>query len=235
MSGAGTEPWFGDSFFPGGCGFAAGCFSGLILLKAKEEEQAELFDSRHTEIEAILCRKLARWARDNFAALQACDPKMPPGAYNRVADNWRPLFAIAQIAGGDWPQLTLDAYNELANGKEVRGQKSEVGRRQANSTLSTENPQPLDGSPVELLADIREIFTQSGATRISSKQLVEALRNHPVGRYAKLGAPHAALIWLARELQPFGITPRVMRIGTHCAKGYDLSDCTDAFARFLSP
>ena len=39
------------------------------------------------------------------------------------------MFAIAQIAGGDWPQLALEAYNELANGKEVRGQKSEVGRR----------------------------------------------------------------------------------------------------------
>jgi len=51
----------------------------------------------------MLCRKLARWAQDNFAALQACDPPMPPGAYNRVADNWRPIFAIAQIAGGDWP------------------------------------------------------------------------------------------------------------------------------------
>jgi hypothetical protein len=90
----------------------------VVLLKAKEEEQKELrarFDSRHTEIEAILCRKLARWAHDNFAALQACDPPMPPGAYNRVADNWRPLFAIAQIAGGDWPQLALEGYRHLTH------------------------------------------------------------------------------------------------------------------------
>src|SRR5260221_12933840 len=39
---------------------------------------------------------------------------MPPGAYNRVADNWRPIFAIAQIVGGDWPQLALEAYHHLA-------------------------------------------------------------------------------------------------------------------------
>src|SRR5580765_6635537 len=90
----------------------------LVLLKATEQEQKELrarFDSRHTEIEAILCRKLARWAHDNFAALQACDPPMPPGAYNRVADNWRPIFAIAQIAGGDWPQLALEGYLHLTH------------------------------------------------------------------------------------------------------------------------
>src|SRR2546425_3532007 len=37
--------------------------------------------------ESVLCRKLARWTRDNFAALQSCDPPMPAGAYNRVADN----------------------------------------------------------------------------------------------------------------------------------------------------
>ena len=71
-------------------------------------------------------------------------------------------------------------------------------------------------------------------TRISSKQLVEALRTHPTGRYANLGNPHAALSWLARGLQPFGINSRVMRIGTQCAKGYDLADFTDAFARFLN-
>jgi len=69
---------------------------------------------------------------------------------------------------------------------------------------------------------------------MSSKQLVEALRTHPTGRYAKLGTPHAALIWLARELQTFGINSRVMRIGTHYAKGYDVADFTDAFARFLN-
>jgi putative DNA primase/helicase len=203
----------------------------LILLKANEQEQAELtarFDSRHTEVEAILCRKLARWAHDNFAALQACDPPMPPGAYNRVADNWRPLFAIAYIAGGDWPQLALEAYHHLAH------QPSTALRVDLpNPQPSTINSQPLDGPAVELLAAIRQIFTQSGATRISSKQLVDALRTRPDARYANLGTPHAALSWLARELQRFGITSRVMRIGTRCAKGYDLADFTAAFARFL--
>ena len=63
---------------------------------------------------------------------------------------------------------------------------------------------------------------------------MEALRTHPAGRYAKLGSPHAALSWLARGLRPFGVNSRVLRIGTQCAKGYDLADFTDAFARFLN-
>ena len=81
----------------------------ILLLPAEPEQITAHFDSRHTEIETVLCRKLARWAQDNFAALQACDPPMPPTAYNRVADNWRPLFAIAHTVGGDWPALALEA------------------------------------------------------------------------------------------------------------------------------
>ncbi len=212
----------------------------VVLLKAKEEEQKELtarFDSRHTEIEAILCRKLARWAQDNFPALQACDPPMPPGAYNRVADNWRPMFAIAQIAGGDWPQLALEGYNHLTDQASdtvrVDLQPQSNGKPAVGETQ--DSTKPSDGPDLTLLADIRQIFTQSGATRISSKQLLEALRTGPAGRYARLGTPYSALSWLARGLQPFGINSRVMRIGTQCAKGYDLADFTDAFARFLNP
>jgi putative DNA primase/helicase len=212
----------------------------LVLLKAEEEEQKELrarFDSRHTEIEAILCRKLARWANDNFAALQACDPPMPPGAYNRLADNWRPMFAIAQIAGGDWPQLALEAFNHLANHR-AHTSGSFLSAFGASGEVDSSSPQSQienQKSQIALLADIRQIFTQSGATRISSKQLLEALRTGPAGRYAKLGTAYSALSWLARGLKPFGINSRVMRIGTQCAKGYDLADFTDAFARFLNP
>ena len=56
-----------------------------------------------------------------------------------------------------------------------------------------------------------------------------------VAQDSPLGPPYSALSWLARGLQPFGINSRVMRIGTQCAKGYDLADFTDAFARFLDP
>ena len=31
-----------------------------------------------------------------------------------------------------------------------------------------------------------------------------------------------------------GVNSRVLRIGTQCAKGYDLADFTEAFARFLN-
>src|SRR5216110_3542449 len=126
---------------------------------------------------------------------------MPPTAHNRVADNWRPLFAIAHTVGGDWPALALEAYQHLTNRRPntsiVAQTSSSAGsrgvpaprpepHRPLPSIASAKEGQPLDGTAGELLAAIRQIFTQSGATRISSKQLVEALRTHPVGRYARL-------------------------------------------------
>src|SRR5262245_50213499 len=55
-----------------------------------------------------LRRKLTRWAADNAAALAAARPVMP-GLNNRVAMNWELLLAIADLAGGDWPERARKA------------------------------------------------------------------------------------------------------------------------------
>jgi len=47
-----------------------------------------------------LAHKAARWAADHAAELAAADPPVPEGIVNRAADNWRPLLAVADIAGG---------------------------------------------------------------------------------------------------------------------------------------
>lgn len=94
----------------------------IRLERAKSGEVCERFDSRHIEKEKELRRKLARFAADNKERLDNCDPKMPDGAFNRIADNWRPLFAIAEIAGGDWPQRVAAAYAELAAKADIDAQ-----------------------------------------------------------------------------------------------------------------
>ena len=50
-----------------------------------------------------LHRKAARWSQDSADALRASDPDLPPELQSRIADNWRPLIAIADLAGGKWP------------------------------------------------------------------------------------------------------------------------------------
>ena len=47
---------------------------------------------------AVLRRKAARWADDNFAKLTDPEPNIPEALNDRAADNWRPLLAIAELA-----------------------------------------------------------------------------------------------------------------------------------------
>src|SRR5262249_29242520 len=87
----------------------------IRLERAKRGGLKARFDSRHVEVEQELCRKLARWCADHRAELEACDPQLPDGVFNRLADNWRPLFAIAKVVGGDWPKRCGDALAKLTN------------------------------------------------------------------------------------------------------------------------
>jgi len=181
----------------------------IWLLPAQHGQVKSHFDSRHHEIETVLCRKLARWTQDNFAALQTCDPPLPSGAYNRVADNWRPLFAIAHVAGGDWPRLAAEAYTHFTTGED----KAEA----------------LAG---KLMADIRHILTQTRKDRISSTELVNELHKLPGGQWlSALGSGtgkgpirRSTFNWLGRQLGRFGIKARTIRNGAECTKGYLLAD-----------
>lgn len=184
----------------------------IRLERAKPGELKERFDSRRVDREKELCRKLARFVADNAARLEACDPVLPAGAFNRLADNWRPLFAVAEIAGGDWPQRAADAFAKLNGQDDADAQ----------------------GIGTMLLADIRQAFAENRAERIFSKSLVEtlcAMTDRPWLEAHK--AKPITETWLAHRLRAFGISSRTLRIGDNRAKGYELADFTEAFERYL--
>jgi hypothetical protein len=140
--------------------------------------------------------------------------RMPSTAHNRLADNYRPLFAIAQLAGGDWPKLVADAFAQL-------------------TARDFPDAQSIG---ISLLEDIRQIFTDSPSLdRISSHKLIATLcglADKP-WREAHNRKPINET-WLGRRLSQYGINSKTIRIGEHRAKGYELADFQDAFARFLS-
>jgi hypothetical protein len=183
----------------------------ICLERAKPGELRERFDSRRVERETELCRKLARFCADNMARLESCDPAMPSGAFNRLADNWRPLFAVAEIAGGDWPQRAAAAFAKL-NSQDDDAQ----------------------GLGVTLLADIRQAFEEYRAEKMFSKTLVETLCAMTDSQWpeAHRGKPITEN-WLARRLRAFGISSRTLRIGDDRAKGYELAEFAEAFERYL--
>jgi putative DNA primase/helicase len=60
-----------------------------------------------------LARMATRWTIDNFDILQKSDPEMPESLNDRAQDNYRMVVAIADTAGGDWPERARQAISRL--------------------------------------------------------------------------------------------------------------------------
>jgi putative DNA primase/helicase len=184
------------------------------LAKAKPNEVVARFDSRRIEREIELCRKLAHWAGDNFEKLKNCDPQLPETAFNRVADNWRPLFAVAEVAGGDWPNRAREAFTRLTSTDDLEAR----------------------GIGTTLLADIADIFTASNIDKIFSAQLCDelaAIEGRPWAEWGRQRKP-ISKNQLATQLRRFSVSPHEIRIGDKTGRGYELADFEDAFLRYLA-
>jgi putative DNA primase/helicase len=161
-----------------------------------------------------LHRRAARWAADHLDELTGRDPEAPKELNDRAADNWRPLLAIADAAGGEWPEQA----------------------RSAALALSGEAPDSEDSIRELLLADIWTVFRERHETRLFSDDLVVALCQREERPWSdwKNGHPLSP-VQLARLVKPFGVRPRQMRVGTKTGKGYEPRDFADAFTRYLPP
>jgi hypothetical protein len=166
----------------------------------------------------VLARKMTRWTADNGTRLASADPDMGD-LQNRVADNWRPLFTIADLAGGIWPARV----REIASGADaVRDDQS---------------------IRVQLLADIRALFETGGTDRLSSEEIIEyliSLEDRPWPEW-KIGKP-LTKAGLARLLKKFEasdgvpIAPSTIRLADgQTSKGYYRLAFEDAFTRYLPP
>ena len=155
-------------------------------------------------------RRMAwRWARDHEEALRDADPEMSASLRDRAADNWRPLLAIAALAGGGWPEKARQAAEALETGDDA------------------------EALGILLLRDLRTLFDERETDRLPSEDIVKALtrmedRAWPEYRRGKPITPRQ----LATLLKGFGIEPRTLRLDDDVRKGYDLADFQDAFARY---
>jgi hypothetical protein len=157
---------------------------------------------------AVLRARAARWARDRGQAVAEAPPRMAGGLTGSQAENWRPLAAIAEDAGGPWTEA-------------VRGAALALTAAQGTAALG-----------IDLLADIRTAL--GDADRITSDGLIAALTTDAERPWRRLhGRPIDARV-LALLLRPFGIRPRVLRTGDETfARGYLAADFAEAFARYL--
>ena len=183
----------------------------IKLRRKRRDESVESLRLDRMEAFEVLSQQTARWTRDNRIRLREADPAMPAALFNRVADNWRPLIAIADAAGGEWPQRA---------------------RRVAEAAAAQDKDEL---AWTMLLADLRDLFDREpSGILFTTTQILPALtkmedRPWPEWRKEKplTGTQLAAL------LKPFGVSPGTVRRGDETGKGYRRADLEDAFARYL--
>ena len=154
-------------------------------------------------------RMCTRWVADHWAEIAAAEPEVPEGLNDRAADIWEPLLAIADIAGGIWPELAREAATGLSGGKE---ETSSFGF---------------------LIRHIEALYDLWAVDKVFSRKLVEGLRAMKNPPWAELLKGKALTeVWLAQQLRRVGVTSRTVWIDGGTARGYHASDFEDAFARY---
>jgi putative DNA primase/helicase len=184
----------------------------IELQRRKADEPLEELREEPCEPLIQLARMCARWAGDNADAIRGCDPEMGH-LINRGGDNWRPIIAIANVVGGEWPSRLVTAAGKLA-------------------------PREPGSVGVILLGDIKAMAADEKADRLTSTELAETLHGlegRPWAEWGRNGKPISPN-QVARLLKEFKVYPETIRIGAdRTARGYYLNKFAEAFERYLGP
>lgn len=184
------------------------------MRRRARQERAERFRlTQLAELEPVR-RRAARWVKDNLADLRSADPEVPTELDDRAADNWRPLFTIADLAGGEWPVRVREAARLLCGFERTQE----------------------DSARVQILADLRDLFGQHGTDRLWTETILAefALLEERPWPECNRGKPITAR-QLAELLAPFGVRPKQIRQADRTLKGYLRPELEETFARYLPP
>ena len=188
--------------------------SRSIIIKMRRRAPHEVVEpyrrSIHSPEGYALRERIASCAAKIASTINPC-PDMPEGVTDRAADIWESLIAIADAAGGEWPErsrVTAVTFVTLL--------------RETNPSLG-----------VRLLSDLRHIYQDESVK--STEAILAALFTLPESPWADIKGKPLNDRGLAKRLRPYDIIPKVVRIGFNTARGYAREDFADAWARYLGP
>ena len=190
--------------------------TAIDMRRKLKSEKKERFDRRRIDHLTELGSKAARFAADNVAALAAADPEVPEILNDRELDGWRPLLAIADLAGPNWGQRARAAAVNLCGAADDE----------------------LDDEPaLVLLQDCRKIFDETKAkfedeiTSASLMAKLHALEDRPWNEWGRFKKPITANS-VARLLKRYDIKPGTLGSGNDRPRGYCWAQFDDAWKRY---
>lgn len=156
-----------------------------------------------------LRRQCARFVLDHAKAIAQARPGLPRGLNDRAGDIWEPLLALADLAGGGWPEWARTAALELT------------------ATVQTSNPIGT------LLLDIFIKFQVEKVERLATREVVEELNQLGERPWSELRQGRKITErWLAHQLRPYGVQPGTLWVDDRTVRGYSLDEIEAAVRRY---
>ncbi len=173
------------------------------------------FRKRHAESEARPIREaLEKWCDEAEGKINLDDIVLPSDIRDRDADIWEPLFAIAQVAGGDWPERVTEAARWFVN---------------------TRVDDSADSSGLRLLRDCVVVLEHTHTCKPDwlRSQLFNMI-DSPWSTWGKNGTGITTFM-LKQWLKDYGIKPYAVKVGGDVVKGYHLKQFKEELARYPEP
>jgi len=186
-----------------------------IRLKRKAAgEGVERFRLREAAaLAAPLRAELEAWSLEEADTLAELRPELPVELDDRAQDAAEPLLAIAEVAGGEWPNRARRALVAL-RAEQAGADDDTIG--------------------VRLLVDLAAAFDRTGSDRLSTERLLELLAEDEEAPWNEWHGRPLTARGLARLLRPFGIRSGTVRLADGATpKGYKREAFEDAWTRYL--
>jgi len=194
-----------------------------IVIALERKASSERVEPLRADTAHLVCRdlrrRIRRWADDHLEAMRLADPPMPSGLHDRALDNWRPLIAIADLAGGAWATEARAAASALTG---VVGDDDPIAE--------------------ELLIDLRSLFDDPETVfddetrgRLSTARVVElliSLDSKPWATFNKKTGKPVTQHQVARLLRRFGVRPLKVKIEAKSTNCYRRADLESVWNRY---
>ncbi len=159
---------------------------------------------------ADLRSRLGTWAHAHLGQLREVEPDMP--VEDRAADTWESLIAIADLAGGEWPERGRLAAKVLT---------AAAAEGDTQSSLK-----------LRLLGDLRAVF--GNASKLHTTTILERLIAIEDAPWSNMYGRTITAGDLSRYLRDYSISSKDVRENSGPnRKGYTTDDLHDAWMRYL--
>lgn len=189
------------------------CIEIRMERRPQTEVQRFRFGRERENAQALLAEAKSLGDKHQKAAFEYCQMHDISFLHDREEELWLPLFSVCAVtAPHRLPELETTA-------RRLAEVKSEA--------------EPGDCG-IELLRDIRQVFTGEKTDRLSTATLLARLKSEEDGTWT--GWDHGRGLSpysLAQLLRPFGILPQNIRLGERVPKGYSRKSFEECWERYL--